>query len=176
MPTPVKTSLDRIVAAGRDLLEEGGGQRLTMQNVAAKVGVRAPSLYKHVANHAALLTAVAEATIDDLVARMEATDGSLEGLTRSYRAFAQDWPAGFRLMLTADVAPETRDRVSDPVLRVSREMVGERHALEAARLLTAWITGFIEMELLGAFKLGGDVDQAFEYGLAGMRRALAPDR
>jgi AcrR family transcriptional regulator len=176
VPTPVKTSLDRIVAAGRDLLEEGGGQKLTMQNVAAKVGVRAPSLYKHVANHAALLTAVAEATIDDLIARMEATDGSIEGLARSYREFAQDWPAGFRLMLTADVAPETRARVSAPVLRVSRELVGERHALEAARLLTAWITGFVEMELLGAFRLGGDVDQAFEYGLAGMRRALAPDR
>ncbi|HBF81970.1 MAG TPA: TetR family transcriptional regulator, partial [Streptomyces sp.] len=46
-------------------------------------------------------------------------------------------------------------------------------ALDAARLVTAWATGFIEMEISGAFRLGGDVDRAFEYGLAGVRRAVA---
>jgi hypothetical protein len=55
---------------------------------------------------------------------------------------------------------------------VSRQLVGEEAALEAARLLTAWATGFIQMELAGAFRLGGDVDRAFEYGLVRLRRAL----
>jgi AcrR family transcriptional regulator len=173
MPTPEKTSLNRIVAAGRDLLDAGGQQGLTMQNVAERVGVRAPSLYKHVGNRAALVAAVAEATIDDLVARLESTDGSLEGLARGYRQFAQSWPEGFRLMLSADAPPEALARVTAPVLHASRQLVGERDALEAARLVTAWATGFIEMELIGAFRLGGDVDRAFEYGLAGIRRALA---
>jgi AcrR family transcriptional regulator len=173
MPTPEKTSFDKIVAAGRDLLEAGGQQALTMQSVAERVGVRAPSLYKHVGNRAALLIAVAEATIDDLVAWLESTDGSLEGLARGYRQFAQAWPEGFRLMLSADAPPETLARVAAPVLHASRELVGEREALEAARLVTAWATGFIEMELIGAFRLGGDVDRAFEYGLSGIRRALA---
>ncbi|WP_336206985.1 TetR/AcrR family transcriptional regulator [Nonomuraea sp. LPB2021202275-12-8] len=175
MPTPEKTSFNRIVAAGRDLLEAGGQQGLTMQSVAERVGVRSPSLYKHVGNRAALLTAVAEATIDDMVARLNSTDGSLEGLAHGFRQFAHSWPEGFRLMLSADAPPEALARLAAPVLHVSRELVGERDALEAARLVTAWATGFIEMELIGAFRLGGDVDRAFEYGLAGIRRALADD-
>lgn len=175
MPTPEKTSLDKIVAAGRDLLEAGGRQGLTMQSVAKRVGVRAPSLYKHVANRAALLTAVAEATIDDLVLRLESTDGSIEGLARGYRLFAQAWPEGFRLTLSADAPPESLARAAAPMLDASRELVGDRDALDAARLVTAWATGFIEMELLGAFRLGGDVDRAFEYGLTGISQALARD-
>ncbi|WP_067478957.1 TetR/AcrR family transcriptional regulator [Actinomadura hibisca] len=173
MPTPEKTSFAGIVAAGRELLEAGGQQRLTMQSVAERVGVRAPSLYKHVNNRAALLTAVAEATIDDLAARVEATDGSLEEVVRGYRRFAQTWPAGFRLMLSIEAPPEALARTAAPVLHATRELVGEQEALEAARLVVAWATGFIEMELNGSFRLGGDVDRAFEYGLSTLRRALA---
>jgi hypothetical protein len=49
-------------------------------------------------------------------------------------------------------------------------LVGDEHALDAARLFTAWATGFLHMELAGAFRLGGDVDDAFDYGL---RRIIA---
>ncbi|MDT8915720.1 TetR-like C-terminal domain-containing protein [Amycolatopsis sp. PS_44_ISF1] len=176
MPTPEKTSLSAIVAAGREILESGGPDRLTMQSVAGRVGVRAPSLYKHVRDRAALVAAVAGAAIDELVARLEATDGSFEGLAREYRGFAQDNPEGFRLMMLSTLAPpEALDRAVAPILKVSRELAGEGTSLEAARLLTAWATGFIQMELAGAFRLGGDVDRAFEYGLARLRRALADD-
>ncbi|OON80866.1 TetR/AcrR family transcriptional regulator [Streptomyces tsukubensis] len=176
MPTPEKTSLSRIVAAGRDLLESNGQQGLTMQSVAERVGVRAPSLYKHVGSRAALLTAVAEATVDDLTAQLEATDGSLEELVRGYRRFAQARPEGFRLMHSAHAPPQSLARAAGPILRVSGALAGEQDALEAARLVTAWATGFIEMELNGAFRLGGDVDRAFDYGLSGIRRALVEGR
>ena len=48
MPTPSRTSTAEIVAAGRAILEAEGFEGLTMQRVAAAVGVRAPSLYKRV--------------------------------------------------------------------------------------------------------------------------------
>ena len=38
-------------------------------------------------------------------------------------------------------------------------------ALPAARTIVAWTHGFISMELAGAFRLGGDVEQAWEFGL-----------
>lgn len=172
MPTPEKTSLGQIVTAGRELLETGGQQGLTMQSVANRVGVRAPSLYKHVDNRDALLAAVAEATVADMTTHLEATDGTLEDLARCYRRHALEWPEGFRLMHSPHAPPEALARLAGPVLRIAGELVGEQEALEAARMLTAWVTGFIGMEINGAFRLGGDIDRAFEYGLSGMRRAL----
>lgn len=173
MPTPEKTSLAGIVAAGRDLLEEHGPDGLTMQHVAARVGVRAPSLYKHVRDRAALLAAVAQDTLDELGARLTATDGSLEQLVHGYRAFARERPQAFRLLLGGLASPEALEQAAAPLLAASRELVGEDEALAAARLVTAWATGFVQMELLGAFRLGGDPEHAFAFGLARIRRALA---
>ncbi|WP_159606577.1 TetR/AcrR family transcriptional regulator, partial [Agromyces humi] len=71
MPTPDRTSLEAIVEAGRALLEADGLDGLTMQAVADRVGVRAPSLYKRVRNRDALVARIAEATLQDLSARLE---------------------------------------------------------------------------------------------------------
>lgn len=172
MPTPERTSYAEIVAAGRDILEESGPTSLTMQSVAQRVGVRAPSLYKRVRDRDALLEAVAAATVDDLTGRLEASDRSLEGLARAYRALAHERPEGFRLMFAAAAPQELLDRAGLTIVDSAAGITGEEHALDAARLVTAWATGFIHMELAGAFRLGGDVDGAFDYGLAALRRGL----
>lgn len=173
MPTPERTSLPEIVEAGCELLEEHGLAGLTMQSVAARVGVRAPSLYKRVRDRDALIAAVAEATVAHLTRRLEASDRSLESLARAYRAFAHERPEGFRLMFAASASQDALDRGAETILRSAAALAGEQHALEAARLVTAWATGFIHMELAGAFRLGGDIDDAFEFGLAALRRGLA---
>jgi hypothetical protein len=56
-------------------------------------------------------------------------------------------------------------RSSAAFLRVVTEVAGQQHALPAARTIVAWAHGFITMELAGAFRLGGDVDQAWNFGL-----------
>lgn len=166
MPTPDRTSLDEIVATGRALIETGGPARLTMQAVANRVGVKAPSLYKRVRDREALLQLVAQATADDLAQRLEASDRTLYGLAHAYRGFAKEHPEGFRLMFATEGSVQSLERITATVLQLGRELVGEDEALEAARLITAWATGFIDMELAGAFRLGGDVDRAFEFALA----------
>jgi hypothetical protein len=55
---------------------------------------------------------------------------------------------------------------------VAANLAGERHVLEAARTITAWANGFISMELAGAFKLDGDIDHAYEFGIACLSNAL----
>ena len=41
---------EEIVDVARDLLERDGPEGVTMQAIADRLGIRSPSLYKHVAN------------------------------------------------------------------------------------------------------------------------------
>lgn len=174
MPTPERTSIEEIVAAGRDILEVAGPSGLTMQAVAERVGVRAPSLYKRVRDRDALHTAVAAASIDALTARLDAAGEDIAALAHAYRDFAHQHPEGFRLMFTVAAPHDALERSAAPLIRAASALVGEDDALDAARFFTAWATGFLQMELSGAFRLGGDVDRAFEYGLGRLRAGFAP--
>lgn len=165
MPTPERTSREQIIAAGREILDATGQAGVTMQAVAARVGVRAPSLYKRVRDRDALLSAIAESVIDEFTARLDAADADLGGIAHAYRSFAQQNPEAFRLMFSAAAPHDALERSAAPLIRASAALVGDDDALDAARLFTAWATGFLQMELSGAFRLGGDVDRAFDYGL-----------
>ncbi|NYF15625.1 AcrR family transcriptional regulator [Microbacterium sp. AK009] len=168
MPTPERTTLPAIVASARELLEQSGAAGVTMQAVAERVGVRAPSLYKRVRDRDELLRLVAEDAASDLSHRFAATGGTVTELAHAYRAFAHANPKSFRLLLDSDAAAGAFRDVAGPILDATK-------SLEAARLVTAWATGFLTMELAGAFRLGGDLDEAYAFGLdtivAGLDRA-----
>ncbi|SIO16057.1 TetR/AcrR family transcriptional regulator [Agromyces cerinus] len=195
MPTPERTSLDAILAAGCEILEADGLGGLTMQAVADRVGVRAPSLYKRVRNRSDLVRLIAAAAVVDLGERLDAasdasdangdrTDGRgavlapVARLARTVRAFAHERPAAYGLVFApgddSGLEVEALRQASAPLLAVAADLAGPEHALDAARTLTAWLTGFISMELSGAFRLGGDVDRAFEFGVDRIAAALAP--
>jgi len=183
MPTPERTSIEAIVLAARELLESQGDAGLTMQAVADRVGVRAPSLYKRVRNRDDLVRIVAEATIQDLGAQLHAVPVTADvgqdliEFAHAVRAFAHTRPNAFRLIIgTGPVAvPPDLDLITHalaPLFRIAADLAGPEHALDAARTLTAWAGGFITMELAGAFNLGGDVERAFDYGIAHLGRAF----
>ncbi|MDQ1074235.1 MULTISPECIES: TetR-like C-terminal domain-containing protein [Microbacterium] len=165
MPTPERTSLAEVVAQAARLLESGGPTAVTMQAVAAAVGVKAPSLYKRVRDREALLGLVGVATADDLTRRLTDAGGDLAELLTVFRRFGQERPEAFRLLFASSIDPERLAATSEPVLRATAAVVGPDRALDAARLLTSWALGFITMELTGAFRLGGDLDEAFAYGM-----------
>lgn len=184
MPTPARTSLEEIVAAGRAMVDAEGVQALTMQRVAAAVGVRAPSLYKRVADRTTLVRLIVEDALRELSDRLDgaATTGNprrdLRALARAFRSFAHERPRAYALLFArqedAGVSePELLARASAAVLRTAEALTGAEHALEAARTVTAWAHGFVSMELAGAFQLGGDVDAAFAYGVDRLTDALA---
>lgn len=184
MPTPERTSREAIIAVGRELLEADGLPGLTMQAVAARVGVKAPSLYKRVRNRDELLRLIAEATVDDLGEQLRrAAAGQADAAARvaalalAFRAFAHRFPAAFHLIFAPGSAPtrpspEVIVASSVPILEAASDLAGPAHALAAARTVTAWANGFISMELAGAFTLGGDVDEAFAFGIRTLTSAL----
>jgi AcrR family transcriptional regulator len=187
MPAHAQTSTAAIVAAGRHLLEERGMDALTMRDVAVAVGVRAPSLYKRVSGRSDLFRLILEDVADELTAVLDAAASSgepvadLRAMATAYRGFAHSNPIAYTLMYSPQSPPgatERSARSSATLLRVVTELAGPEHALPTARTIVAWAHGFISMELAGAFRLGGDVDQAWNFGLdqilTALHRAGAP--
>ena len=102
---------------------------------------------------------------------------ALGSLLRAYRAFALAHPAGYhltfgRLPEASRSDPALHAAAVAPILRIAAGLAGPEHTLDAARMITAWVTGFIGIELAGAFNLGGDINRAFEYGITQLGAAL----
>jgi len=175
-PAPARTSNDAIVAAARRILEADGLEAVTMRAVADAVGVRGPSLYKRVPDRAALLRAVADGVIDDLARTMSRAvetgepRADVTAAVDAFRGFVRSNPSGYRLLfadLPPDAVPDS-DRIAalgGPIVVAMAGLVGEERALVAARTIVAWAHGFVSMELAGAFRLGGDLDDAYAFGI-----------
>ena len=175
MPALPKTSDEKIVRAARRLLERQG--EVSMQAVAELVGVRAPSLYKRFPDRQALLQAAASDAareLTDLIAEADGEAQPLPAMARAYRGFAHRSPRAYQLLFAPGPSPTVEERAAAvaPLLSRLEALVGPKRKLPAARLLTAWLHGFVSMELAGAFRLGGQVDEAFDYGLATLLSAL----
>jgi AcrR family transcriptional regulator len=162
-----------IVAAARTLLEEEGPEALTMRRLAERLGIRAPSLYKHVAGKEALEAAVISKGFAELAEAFEAAvDGAedpLGALAVAYRSFALRRPHLYRLMterpLRRDLLePGVEEWAARPLL----EAAGGDEAL--ARAAWAFAHGMTVLELNDRFPPGADLDAAWRQGLAGFRR------
>lgn len=183
MPAPPKTSDALIVHAARTLLESNGRDGFSMSDVAAAVGVRAPSLYRRFEDRAAILEAVelslwralGSALAESMVPRHPLE--SLRSQARSYRAFARANPNGYSLMFDVrsrrtDEGTRVRADALAPALPALTALVGQENALMAARVLTPFLHGFVSMEIGGAFRLGGGLDAAFEHGVSTILHGL----
>lgn len=169
-----KTSPEDIVLAAREIIERGGPDAVTMNEVARLVGVKAPSLYKRYADRSALLRAVQVAVIRELQIALEKVPCGepREVLTRMsvvYRGYARRNPESYKLLFNGvpeDQATRTaRVASARRVLTESARLVGDARALPAARTMIAFLHGFIAMELHGAFRTGGRVEDAFRFGM-----------
>lgn len=186
MPAPAKITGDQLRATTAVLVEDLGPTAVSMRLVADRLGVRAPSLYKHVADREALLGLVRDGAIADIGSAMAAAEREaptadpaerLRAHAHAVRRYAHRRPQAFGLVFQPShlpqSAPETLVASISLLLRACDELVGPQRALEAARTLTAWLTGFISMENAAAFQLDGDVDEAFTYGAEAVIAGIA---
>ena len=173
---PTSARLEQIAAAARDLLEQEGPGGLTMRRLAGRLGMRAPSLYKHVADKDELEVLLIEwALRDQGAATHEAVDwlprgGSkrraLEALARAYRAWALAHPHLYRL---ATQGPLPRERLPEGLEAWAAEPVVRVAGSEAkARAMWAFAHGMTILELDARFPPSADLEAAWKAGIAAL--------
>jgi AcrR family transcriptional regulator len=175
MGEPLTPRAREIVAAARELLEEQGVDALTMRRLAERLGIRAPSLYKHLPDKSALEVAVIATGLEDLAVALEDARHAPEptaALAAAYRAFALTHPHLYLLMTNRPLPRErlpagVEDRAATPVLQV----VGD---LARARAFWAFAHGMVLLELAGRFPPNADLDTAWQVGINAFRPPTDP--
>lgn len=163
------------MAAARDLLEAEGSEALTMRRLGEKLGIRAPSLYKHLPSKAALEVALIADGFDEAAQAFDAaTDSTAEplaALVTAYRHFATRNPQLYRLMTERPLPREQlprglEDRTAAALLRASGTP-------ERARAAFAFIHGMIILELDGRFPDDDGLEPAWQAGLAAFNASVS---
>ena len=162
----------QIVAAAREILEAEGREGLTMRRIGDRLGIRAPSLYKHFPDKQALEAAIISAAFEEQAELFErAVQGSpdpLADLAAVYRRFARAHPHLYRLMTDQELrrdllAPGIEERAGLPVFRAAGE---DR---DRARAAWAFAHGMTMLELTNRFPPGADIDAAWRAGIDAFR-------
>ncbi|MCG7322598.1 TetR/AcrR family transcriptional regulator, partial [Arsenicicoccus bolidensis] len=167
-PVPSRTARQtQIVAAARALLDHGGWSAVTARAVADRLGIKAPSLYKHVGGLDDIRVALLTDALVESGTRLHAAvaqDPTVASVARAYRDLARSAPHLYRL---ATVEPLARDALPDGL----EEWAGSPFWLVTgdpvrAQALWAWCHGMAILEIDDRFPPGSPLDQTWAVGAA----------
>jgi AcrR family transcriptional regulator len=181
MPYPSQVNPDSIVSAACEIIQREGVDALSLGRLAARLGVKAPSLYRYFKNKAALLKAVNQSTLVELFAAFDhvlsddcltpdAPQDQLVAIAHTVRQFAHQHPRRYVLAMTAQVSVTrpNEDRLVQmvlPIQAIMAKLTGEQASLTALRGFLALIHGFVMLEVHEQLQRGGDLDAAFDDSL-----------
>ena len=159
-----------IVAAARALLEADGADAVTMRAVAERLGIQAPSLYKHFRDKQAIEVALVEDGLAEMGAVLHRAvekpgrRGPVGGLLAAYRGHATANPNLYRLATAGPLdrealPPGLEDWAGEPFLLVT----GDEYRAQA---LWSFAHGMVILEIDGRFAPGCDLDPTWRSGAA----------
>jgi len=163
---------EKVVDAALSLANSQGLEHLSLKDLAKELNIKPPSLYNHVRNIAELRLEIHRRGLEDLNKILPKAimglsgEAALRALAIRYRTFAKEQPALFFASLdTVEDKPEIHD-IGAQLLEVfsavfkSFDLEGEQ-VIHAIRTYRAALTGFIFLELQGAFGMKLSVDDSF---------------
>ena len=133
-----------------------------MRRLAERLGIQAPSLYKHFRDKGELERALAGAALAELGRDLERTTG-LAGHARAYRVWALAHPHLYRLVV---------ERAADGAdVRAAGPILAELGDPDRARAAWAFALGMVELELAGRFRSAEELEAAWTAGIRAFRGA-----
>jgi len=158
---PPKLSRASIVAAALALLDREGAEALTMRRLGSELGVEAMSLYRHVADRAALIRALADHLLSEIETRdsEEEWPDALRTFAGELRALARRHPAAFALAGTGVLGtPGRLGPIEEVLASLRRGGFAPARAIFAYRLVASYARGYALSEIDGfAIEPGSDV-------------------
>lgn len=172
-----RAGLDRaaVVHAAARLVDEEGVEQLSLGRLAERLGIRAPSLYNHVAGLPGLRHELAVYCARELLAHLtRATIGkaraeAILALADAYRAYARDYPGRYALTLQAPPADDVQmAAVAQELVEVVRAILrpydlGDENTIHAIRSLRSIVQGFVSLEVAGGFAMPINLDDSFHW-------------
>ncbi|MCU1424085.1 MAG: regulatory protein TetR [Microbacteriaceae bacterium] len=175
----------RVIDEAQVAVDELGVDALSLTALATRLGVRVPSLYKHIESLDAVRQAISvRAKVDfaDTLARAavgRAGGDALLAVCNAYRDWAGTHPGRYQTTLRAANPGDPADiAASERAAEVIFEVLAgygldEPQRVDATRLLRATLHGFVSLEAAGGYLLPVDVDRSFDRAIAALDRALA---
>lgn len=174
-----RNALDRpaIVAAALDLLDEVGIDGLSTRVLAARLGVKGPSLYWHFKNRRALLDHMAEALLADALPAPDAMPGDWRGWlaagARGIRRAAMSRRDGARVMAGAQPTGEGAVDFAAMTGRLVNDGFSPFEARASLMALGRYALGWVLDEQIAPGRTAAS-EADFEFGLGAMLRGISP--
>ena len=164
---------DRVVAEAGLLADERGISGLSLAPLAERLGVRVPSLYKHVGGlddlHRRLALAGVRDLADELGAATVGRSGrdALMACATAWRAYAKAHPGRYGAIQRA---PDPADaelvaaagRLDELIYAILRGYgLDDEQTVHATRAVRSALHGFVTLEAAGGFGLPQDVDESY---------------
>jgi AcrR family transcriptional regulator len=174
-----------VVDEAARLADEVGLPNLTLAALAERLGVRQPSLYKHVPGMAGLQRRVAisaKLELAEVLARAavgRSGDNAIRSMSQAYRNWALQYPGRYQAAQRAPEPGDEQDReASSAVVQICADVLSAYSlrgddAVDAIRALRSTLHGFVVLESGGGFGLPVDVDRSFDRLVRGLARAFA---
>lgn len=176
---------DRVVDEAQSVADEVGWDDLTLAQVAQRLGVKQPSLYKHIGgldDLRRLLALRATQEMADVFARAAAGRSGADALLAvadACRGWAREHPGRYAATVRAPAPGDAEHAraAADVLAVVAAALAGydltDEEAIHATRGFRALMHGFISLEGAGGFGLPIDVDRSFALAINGFARQLA---
>lgn len=171
----VGLNTEKLVAAAARLANQRGWSGLTLKDLARELGVRPPSLYKHIASLEDLGDKMAiqgtRQLTEILRRRLAGVSGkrALKILASEYRRFAKEQPGLYattqatHVNRSSEYQAEARELLALVFQVIAGAGVPEVEVVHFTRALRAAIHGFVDLEFKGGFGLKEDTEQSFDY-------------
>lgn len=172
-----RAGLDRETVVRTAAEMSDAGEDWTLAALAARLGVRTPSLYNHIEGQEALHRELALLGLRELAGRITRAAVGKRGpeammaVARSYRAYAMERPGVYSYTQRAP-DPDDPEMLSaaTAIVEVVAEVVSafdlrDAVAIHAIRGFRSLLHGFVTLEAQGGFGMPVDLDASFEFAL-----------